>query len=200
MSLKPEAIIENTPKRTSELEPEGPQGTARAVTALVQAFNYSQVDLLILEKHAVPPQVGNLDSRSLTIAVDYRLQLESDQDVRPTGRSPLNQEGSAFVVCVRSHPSAEERLIRWKVRLTNMRVQPLTLGEFVGRECSYFLSREQVEHRMFLFEDPILSLTEATSCEKNQHRADINSIRPIKVHSRMPRNFTSRTPPRSRLV
>ena len=33
------------------------------------------------------------------------------------------------------------------------------LGEFVGREGSYFLNRKQGEQRIASFEDPILSLT-----------------------------------------
>ena len=40
-----------------------------------------------------------------------------------------------------------------------MRVQPVTLGEFVGHEGSYFLNRKQGEQRIFSFVDPILSLT-----------------------------------------
>ena len=61
-----------------------------------------------------------------------------------------------LVACVRNHPSAEERLIRWKARLTDMRVQPVTLGELVGCEGSYLLNRKQGKHRIFLFQDPIL--------------------------------------------
>ena len=64
-----------------------------------------------------------------------------------------------FVACVRNHPSAEERLIRWKARLIGMRVQPVTLGEFIGRERSYFLNRKKGEQRIFSFEDHILLLT-----------------------------------------
>ena len=62
----------------------------------------------------------------------------------------------AFVACVRNHPSAEERLIRWKARLANMRVQLVTLGELISREGSYLSNRKQ---GIFSFEDPILSLT-----------------------------------------
>ena len=40
-----------------------------------------------------------------------------------------------------------------------MRVQPVTLGKFIGREGSYFLDRKQGEQRIFSFEVPILSLT-----------------------------------------
>ena len=64
-----------------------------------------------------------------------------------------------FVACVRNHPCPEERLIGWKARLTDTRVQPVTLGEFVGRESSYFINRKQGEQRTFSFEHPILSLT-----------------------------------------
>ena len=47
----------------------------------------------------------------------------------------------------------------WKDRLTFMMVQPVTLGEFVGREGLYFLNRKQGEQKIVSFEDPILSLT-----------------------------------------
>ena len=41
-----------------------------------------------------------------------------------------------------------------------MWVQPVTLGEFIGREGSYFLKRKQGEQRIFSFKDPILLLTQ----------------------------------------
>ena len=93
-----------------------------------------------------------------------------------------------FVACVRNHPSAEERLIRWKDKKTNMRVQPVMLGESVGREGSNFLNMGQGEPRIVSFEDPILSLTRGHILGKNYHRADINLIRPMNIHSRIPRN------------
>ena len=110
-------------------------------------------------KYTVPPQVGNLDSRPDTTPVSYRLLLESGRDISPAARVPSPKRRTS-VACVRSHPSAEERLIRWNDRLTDMRVQPVTLGEFIGREGSYFLNRKQGEERIFSFEDPILSLTQ----------------------------------------
>ena len=64
-----------------------------------------------------------------------------------------------FVACVRNHPNAEERLTKWKVRLTGMRGRPVTLGEFIGREGSYFLSRKKGEQKIFSFKDAIMSLT-----------------------------------------
>ena len=67
---------------------------------------------------------------------------------------------STFVACVRNHLSAEERLIRRKARLFNMGAQPVTLGEFLGREGPFFLNnRKEGEQRIFSFEDPILPLT-----------------------------------------
>ena len=64
-----------------------------------------------------------------------------------------------FVACVRSCPSAEGRLIRWKARQTNMMVHIVTLGKLFDREGLYFLNRKQGEQRIFSFQDPILSLT-----------------------------------------
>ena len=72
---------------------------------------------------------------------------------------PPTKRRALLVACVRNHPSAEERLIRWKARLTNTRVQSVSLGEFVGCKGSYFLNRKQTERGIFSFEDPILSLT-----------------------------------------
>ena len=40
-----------------------------------------------------------------------------------------------------------------------MRVRPVKLGEFIGREGSYFLSRKKGEQKIFSFEDPTISLT-----------------------------------------
>ena len=115
-SLKPEVIIRNTTRRTNEPE-EGQQDTAGAVTTIVHTFISSQTHLLMLEKkYTVPPQDGNLDGRPLTTPVDHRLLLESGRDVSPTGRGPLNQEENIHRLCP-NHPSAEERLTRWKARL-----------------------------------------------------------------------------------
>ena len=52
-----------------------------------------------------------------------------------------------------------KRRIRWKDRLTIMMVQPVTLGEFIGREGLYFLNRKQGKQRVFSFKDLVLSLT-----------------------------------------
>ena len=62
-----------------------------------------------------------------------------------------------FIACVQNHPSAEERLTRWRAILTDMRAQPVSLGEFI--EGSYFLSRKKGEQRIFSLEDLIVSLT-----------------------------------------
>ena len=52
------------------------------------------------------------------------VDMSAQQDRVPSTKS------RAFVACVRNHPSAEECLIMWKkARLTNMRAQPVTLGE-----------------------------------------------------------------------
>ena len=50
-------------------------------------------------KYAVPPQVRNLDSRSLTTPVDPRLLLESGRDVSLTRRGPFNQEENIRRLC-----------------------------------------------------------------------------------------------------
>ena len=62
------------------------------------------------------------------------------------------------VACVQNHPNAEERLTGWKTGLTDMKLQPVTLGKFIGRGGSYFL-RKKGERKIFSFEDPIMSLT-----------------------------------------
>ena len=155
-SLKPEVIIGNTSRRTSELE-EGPQGTARAATAIVQAFISSQAHLLILESTPYRLKSAtwttNFSPLLSTTGYSWKAVEMSAQQVRVP-----STKRRTFVACVRNHPSAEEHLIRWKARLTNIRVQLVTLSELIGREGSYFLSRKQGEQRIFSFEDPILSL------------------------------------------
>ena len=88
-----------------------------------------------------------------------------------------------FVACVRNHPNAEERLTRWKARLTNKRIRPVTLGEFIGREGSCFLRRKKGERKIFSCEDRIMSLTRGhTLGEKppssgyRPHPPDVDSL------------------------
>ena len=88
-----------------------------------------------------------------------------------------------FVACVRNHPSAEEGLIRWKARLTDMTVQPVTLDEFIGGEGSYFLNRKKDEQRIPSFEDSTFSLTRGqilgekpTSSGYQPHSSDVSSL------------------------
>ena len=64
-----------------------------------------------------------------------------------------------------------------------MRVQPVTLSEFIGREGSYFLSRKKGERRIFSSEDPILSLTrrhilgeKPPSSGYQTHPSDVSSL------------------------
>ena len=68
-------------------------------------------------------------------------------------------KSKTFITYFRNHPNAEKRLTWWKARLTDIRVRPVTLGEFIGREGSYFLSRKKGEQKIFSFEDLIMSLT-----------------------------------------
>ena len=61
-------------------------------------------------------------------------------------RNSLDQEESICRLCLR--PSKRGGTpIRWKSRLTNMRVQPVRLGDFIGREGSYVLNRKQGVYR-----------------------------------------------------
>ena len=64
-----------------------------------------------------------------------------------------------------------------------MRVQPVTLGEFIGRKCPYFLSRKKGEQGIFSFENPILSLTRGhilgekpPSSGYQPHPSDVSSL------------------------
>ena len=108
-------------------------------------------------EYTVPPQVGNLDSHRSILSTTGYCWKAVEVSVQQVGVPSTKRRTS--VACVRNHPSAEERLIRWKARVTDMILQPVTLGEFVGREGSYFLNRKQGEQRILLFEDSILSLT-----------------------------------------
>ena len=97
------------------------------------------------------------------------------------GQPTSHQSCRTFVACVRNHPNAEERLNTWKARLTNMRAQPVPLGEFIDRKGSYFLSRKKGEHGIFSFEEPTLSLT----------RGDILEEKPSSGYLPHPSNVSS---------
>ena len=132
-SLKPEAIIGKISRRTSELEQEGPRGTASAATVFVQAFIFSQAYLLLLENtpYLLKSAICTVDLSPLLSTTGYcwkTVEMSAQQIGVPSTKRRI------FVACVRNHSSAEERLIRWTARLTNMRVQPITLGEFIGRK------------------------------------------------------------------
>ena len=168
--LKPEAIIGSTSRRTSELEQEGSQGTVRAATAVVQASIYSQAHLLVLEStpYLLKSGTWTVDLSPLLSTTGYcwkAVEMSAQQVGIPSTKR------RTFVGCVRNHLSAKGRLIKSKPKLTNMRVQPVMLGEFVGREGSYFLSRKQGEQRIFPFEDPILSLTQGHILEEKPPRS-----------------------------
>ena len=144
-------------RRTSELEKES-QGTAGAATTIVQAFISCQAHLLMLEStpYLLKSATWITDLSPLLSTTGYCWNAV-DMSAQQVGAPLTNRR--TFVACVQNHPSAEERLIRWKPRLTDMRVQSVTLGKFIGRDGSYFLNRKQGEQRIFSFEDPILSLT-----------------------------------------
>ena len=157
-SLKPEIIIGNTSRRTSELE-EGPQGTAGKATTTAQAFISSQAHLLMLEStpYFLKCATRTYDFSPLlsTSGFCWRAVEILAQQVRVP-----STKRRTFVPCVQNHPSTEERLIRLKSRLIDMRVQPVTLDDFIGREGSYFVNRKQGEQKIFSFEDyPTLSMT-----------------------------------------
>ena len=156
-SLRPEIIIENTSRRADELE-EGQQGTVGAATTIVHNFVSSQAHLLVLEttSYLLKSAVWTTDLLPLLSTTGYcwkAVEISAHQVGVPSTKR------KTFAACVRNHSSAEERLTTWKARLTNMRAQPVTLGEFIGREGSYFLSRKKGEQGIFSFEERILSLT-----------------------------------------
>ena len=155
-SLKPEVIIRNTSRRANKLE-EGQQNTEGAATTIVHTFISSQAHLLMLEStpyllKSATWTDGLMPLLSTTGYCLKAVEMSAQQiGVPSTKRKP-------FVACVRNHPSAEERLTRWRARLTDMRAQPVKLDEFIGRGGSYFLSRKKGEQRIFSFEDLIVSL------------------------------------------
>ena len=76
-------------------------------------------------KYAVPPQVSNLDRRPHTTPVNHRLLLKAVKMSAQQVGVP-STERNTFVACVGNHPSAEERLTRWRARPTDMRAQPVS--------------------------------------------------------------------------
>ena len=156
-SHKPEVVIGNTPRRANGLE-EGHQGTTGAATNIVHTFISSQAHLLILESTPYLLKSAKwMDDLSPLLSTTgcywEAVELFAQQVGVPSTKR------KTFVACVRNLPNTEERLARWKARLTDMRVRSVTLGEFIGREGSYFLSRKKSEQKIFSFEDSIMSLT-----------------------------------------
>ena len=137
--LKPEVIIGNTSRRAKKLE-EGQQGTAGAATTIFHTFISSQAHLLMLGStpYLLKSATWTADLSPLLSTTGYcwkAVEMSAQQVGVPSTKR------KTFFACIRNHPSAEQRLTRWKTRLTDMRVQPVTLGEFIGRGGSYFLSR-----------------------------------------------------------
>ena len=142
-SRKPEVIIGNTSRRANELE-EGQQGTTGAVTNIFYIFISSQIHLLTLESTPYLLRCANwMDDLSPLLSTTgccwKAVELSAQQVEVPSTKR------KTFVACVRNHPNAEECLARWKAKLTDMRVRPVTLGGFIDREGSYFLSRKKGE-------------------------------------------------------
>ena len=180
-SREPEVIIGNTSRGANELK-EGQQGTTGAATNIVHTFISSQAHLLILE--STPYLLKSADWMddlspllSTTGCCWEAVELSAQQVGVPSTKR------KTFIACVRNHPNAEERLARWKARLADMRVRPVTLAEFIGREGSYFLSRKKGKQKIFSFEDPMMSLTRGhIPGEKppqngyQPHPSDVNSL------------------------
>ena len=107
-SLKPEVIIGNTSRRANELE-EGQQGTAGAATTIVHTFLSSQAHLLMLKStpYLLRSATWTADLSPLLSTTGYYWKAVeiSTQHVGV----PSNKR-KTFVVCVRNHPNAEERL------------------------------------------------------------------------------------------
>ena len=128
-SHKPEVIIGDTSRRANELE-EGQQGTTGAATNIVHTFISSQAHLLILESTPYLLKSAKwMDDLSPLLSTTgcywEAVELSAQQVGVPSTKR------KTFVACVWNLPNAEERLARWKARLTDMRVRPVTLGEFM---------------------------------------------------------------------
>ena len=124
-SLKPEVIIGNMPWMANELE-EGQQSTAGAATTTVHTFISSQVYLLMLEStpYLLKSATWTDGLTPLLSTTGYCLkavQMSAQQVGVPSTKS------KPFVACVQTHPSADERLTRWRARLTDMRAQPVVV-------------------------------------------------------------------------
>ena len=73
-------------------------------------------------KYAVPPTWTD-DLTPLLSTTGYcwkAVEMSAQQVEVPSTKR------KTFVACIRNHPSAEERLTRWRARLTDMRVQPIS--------------------------------------------------------------------------
>ena len=133
---------------------------AGTATTIVQAFISSQTYLLMMESTTYLLKWATWTAvLSLLLSITGYCWKVVEMSAQQLGVPSTKKR--RFVACVRNHSSGEKGIIIWKVRLTNTRVQPVTLGEFIGRKGSYFLNRKQGEQNIISSEDPILSLTRA---------------------------------------
>ena len=181
-SLKPEAINGNTSRRTNDLE-EGLQGTAGVATAIVQVFISSQAYFLMREStsYLLKSTTWTADLSPLLLSTTGYCWKAVGMSAQQVGAPSTKMR--TFVACVENHPSTEKRLIS--------RIQLITLGEFIGREGSYSLNRKQGEQRIFLFEDPISSLTRGHILGEKQpssgyqpHPSDVSPLEDAHVSPR----------------
>ena len=104
---------------------EGQQSTAGAATTIVHTFIFSQAHFFMLESTLcfLKSATWTDDHTPLLSTTGYcwkAVEISAQQvRVLPTKRK-------IFVACTRNHPSAEERLTRWKVKPTDMRAQPVS--------------------------------------------------------------------------
>ena len=118
----------NVPRRTGIRSlGEGQEGTIGEATTIVHTFISSQAHLLMLESTPYllksATWADNLSPLLPTTGYSWKaVEMSAQQVGVPSTKRKI------FVACVRDHPSTEERLIRWKARLTDMRVQASSLA------------------------------------------------------------------------
>ena len=114
----------DTSRRANELKG-GQQSTVGAATTIVHTFVSSQAHILMLEStsYLLKSATWTDDLTPLLSTTGYcwkAVEMSTQQVGVPSTKR------KTFVACVRNHLGAEERLTRWRARLTDTRAQPVS--------------------------------------------------------------------------
>ena len=115
---------QDTSRRANKLEEEQ-QGTAGAATSIAHTFILFQAHLLMLEStpYLMKSATWTDDLTPLLSTTGYcwkAIEMSAQQVGVPSTKR------KTIVACFRNHPSAVQRITRWRAKLTDMRAQPVS--------------------------------------------------------------------------